>query len=218
MRNHRKEMRIFTRAIAALLSLAAIFALAACGGDAGTTQSPPPSAETSPADTTPETATPETATPETPEATDALSEPEQSVDSLLQEILDSAGAGLEGEDALPMSFLDPVTEENYGKLGLSESDFALVDTAYTAIAGIISQAHEVALLYAPGHAAELKDAIAAGYDSGKWVCVSPDKSAVIASGDYVLLAASRNATVDALVQAFRELVGDGEVNVFYTSA
>ncbi|MDR2421592.1 MAG: hypothetical protein LBD49_05795 [Oscillospiraceae bacterium] len=199
-----------TRAFCALAALAAILASAACGGGTGT--SPTPTTPEPPVSAAPEASV----TPEDTVPTENA-EPAPGVDSLLQEILDTAGTGLEGEDALPMSFIDPVTAENCSKLGLTEADFALVEQAYTAVAGIISQAHEVALLYAPGHVPDVKGSIAEGYDSGKWLCVTPEKSAVTSSGDYILLTASRAATADALTEAFAEVIGPGETDVFYTS-
>jgi hypothetical protein len=195
--------------MAALLTAALLLSLAACGEAGTATPTPTPTPSEDVVTETPDEAT---LTPET----DTAQEAQEETAALLQELLDAASPALDGEDSLPMSFIDPITDENFSRLGITEGDFASVKAACTAIAGIGTIAHEVALVYAPGAAGEIKSAIAEGYDSNKWVCVHPQKSAVVASGDYVLLAASRGATVDALMAAFAEIVGPGEVDVFFT--
>jgi hypothetical protein len=63
----------------------------------------------------------------------------------------------------------------------------------------------------------VKRLIAAGFDSGKWICVRPERSAVLESGNYVLLAVGGAESVEALLESFRALAGGtaGEANIFF---
>jgi hypothetical protein len=107
-------------------------------------------------------------------------------------------------------------------LGLTADEFGqYVAEASAAQPMIGSFAFEVAVVKAndPAAAATVKDLVAQGFDSGKWICVFPEQSAVVVSGSYVLLAAAPAATVDAAVAAFSELAGGhvGAVDTFYTA-
>ena len=125
-----------------------------------------------------------------------------------------------GEEAhYPMSFTDPVTaEEAQGMLGMTEGEFnQYIEEAVSSVALIATHAHQVSLVKTtPGNAAVVKDLIAAGYNSQKWICVFPDKSIVITSGDYVLLAVGREENADAVIEAFKALAGTtSEANKFF---
>ena len=84
-------------------------------------------------------------------------------------------------------------------------------------------AHQFVIIQATDakSAVEVKKLVSAdgGYDPGKWVCVCPDRVAVVESGDYVLLVASSAEAIDVIVAAFETAAGSiGNVNLFYESA
>jgi len=125
-----------------------------------------------------------------------------------------------------MSMTTPVSAElSQNTAGLSEADFnSLVTEASSSMAAIGSQAHQIVLIKAKdgSSAGDVKKIIAGrvsgkdGYDSQKWICVWPEISIVVESGSYVLLAASRNDIVDAVLEVFKEMAGSvGDVDVFY---
>ena len=141
-------------------------------------------------------------------------------EDILASILSNADSQLAGENKLPNSFIDPVTADKAGNmLGLSPSQFnSDVAEAYVSVAAIITHAHQVALIKCndAAAAARVKAAVAAGFDSNKWVCAHPDQSFVIDSGSYVLLVAAKNVQAEKLLEAFTSLAGKtGSVNVFY---
>jgi len=121
-------------------------------------------------------------------------------------------------------FTDPVTASNSeGILGLTSSQFnSYVEEATVAREGIMSIAHQVVLIKCKNIADTKKvmDLIAAGFDSGQWICVFPDRCFVQASGSYVLLVASSAERATALEKGFSDLAGGnvGKVNTFYTKA
>jgi hypothetical protein len=141
---------------------------------------------------------------------------------LMASVLSGADALLDDESKLPMSFDSAADSENcQGRLGLTPEQLAqYVEDGVVSTAAIGSQAHEVALVKCKdaASAAEVKKLIAEGFDSGIWVCVFPERSFVVDSGSYVLLAATSAAAADALQQSFAALAGElvGEVKVFYT--
>ena len=144
-------------------------------------------------------------------------------EDLLKQILAEATASFDDDRSMPMVFYAEVTAENsQNQIGLSGADFdKYVTSASVATAAIATFAHEAALIRAKdaASAAEIKKLIAAdgGYDSRKWICVMPEKSCVIESGNYVLLAVSRAEVVDAIVAAFTDAAGNvGEPNEFFT--
>ncbi|MDR0434005.1 MAG: DUF4358 domain-containing protein [Gracilibacteraceae bacterium] len=179
---------IFPAAIALLLC-----ALAACGGGA----TPPAPAVEPPA---------ESLTGETSE--------------ILTAVIAGAGELLAAEP--PPSFEAPVTTEDcQGMLGLTPEQFeTYVTDAYASNAALLTNAHEIALVKCndPAAAAEVKTLIAAGFDSGKWICVAPDESSVIDSGSYVLLTVTSEEYAEALIASFISLAANntGEKSVFYT--
>jgi len=143
-------------------------------------------------------------------------------EDLLKQILAEATASFDDDRSMPMVFYTEVTaESSQNQIGLSGTDFEkYVSSASVATAAIATFAHEAALIRAkdPASAAEIKKLVAAegGYDSRKWICVMPEKSSVIESGSYVLLAVSRAEVVDAIVAAFTEAAGSvGERNDFF---
>ncbi|MDR1961913.1 MAG: DUF4358 domain-containing protein [Gracilibacteraceae bacterium] len=150
-------------------------------------------------------------------------------ESLTGELPDILASVIEGANAtlpepLPQSFEDPVTAEDcQGMLGLTPEQFAqYVEGAYVSNAALTTSAHEIALVKCKdaAAAAEVKQLIAAGFDSAKWVCVLPDESSVIDSGSYVLLCVTLSQYSDALTASFKALAADntGEKVVFYTGA
>ena len=139
---------------------------------------------------------------------------------ILPTVLEKATNALPEDNKLPMSFESDITRENCQGIGLKPEEFDKYVSKATASTGaIMTSAHEIVLLQAKNaaSAAEVKKLIAAGFDSWKWICVAPEKSCVIESGNYVLLAVGRTAAVDAVIAAFEEAAGTvGDVNVFFT--
>jgi hypothetical protein len=145
-------------------------------------------------------------------------------EDILNQIIEEAGKALTDERPMPMSYVSEVTAEtSQNAIGLSAADFdKYVTSASVATALIGSFAHEISLIQAKDAAsvADIKKLITSdgGYNSMKWICVSPEQSCVIESGRYVLLAASRVDVVDAVVAAFTEAAGSvGERDIFFTS-
>ncbi|MDR0849371.1 MAG: hypothetical protein LBN10_10125 [Propionibacteriaceae bacterium] len=140
--------------------------------------------------------------------------------AVLLSVLDKAGSKL--TEKMPMSELRPVeASESQQMLGLSTEDYeALVSQAAAATALLTTSAHEVAIVKVQDitQAATVAKKIADGFDSKKWICVMPDKSVVVISGSYILLAVGQAAAVDALVQGFSDLAEGnvGEANTFFT--
>ncbi|MDR0435687.1 MAG: DUF4358 domain-containing protein [Propionibacteriaceae bacterium] len=135
--------------------------------------------------------------------------------TILENVLNAAAANV------GVTELAEVTAEDaQSTLGLSAADFdKYVAEATVSRALMMTSAHEVTLVKVKDGAsvADLKAAIAAGFDSTKWICVVPDKSVVIDSGSYVLLVVSYSDTVDAILKAFKDAAGTvGSENVFYT--
>jgi len=146
---------------------------------------------------------------------------------ILDKVIEEAGKTMTIPQPLPPLPGDDgngssVTAENSQyAIGLSSDDFTkyVTDVAVSQ-AAILTSAHEVILIQAKDarSAAEVKRLVADGYDSGKWVCVFPEKCCVIDSGDYVLLVSSTAVIVDAVIDAFKTVAGStGEANTFFTS-
>jgi hypothetical protein len=209
----------------AALALAAL--IAGCGGGGGdgeptqtpgapeSTAAPEPTATPAPEPTAtpaPTAEEPDPDTPDTPSYADTA--------TVLEEILAGANDMLADDDKLGMTFTDPVTADNsQGMLGLSAVDFdEYVVSAYTSNAAIISIAHEVALIECEDEdaAAKVKELVAGGFDSLRWICVYPEHSLVISSGRYVMLAATRDSFSNAAVASFTAYMGGaGDPEVFY---
>lgn len=127
-----------------------------------------------------------------------------------------------GEEVLGFTMEEAVTaDKSQSYLGLSEDDFAkYVDSAFMSYGAFTTSASLFAVIKAKDAASakSVKDLVASGFNSMRWVCVLPETSVVIESGSYVLLAVSSQASVDKVVEIFSEQAGDniGEEKVFYT--
>jgi|GEM_PF-1037756 len=142
-------------------------------------------------------------------------------DVVLSQIIDDANIALGDANALPAAFTDPITVDTApGMLGLVPDDFTPnVTDATGATAMLSSQAFLVAV-------AKCKDANSAvtvsgkiqdGFDSSKWVCVYPEQSLTMVSGQYVLLAVGTTVDTDALTEAFKTAAGSAQgPYIFYT--
>ncbi|MDR2599676.1 MAG: hypothetical protein LBC73_05315 [Oscillospiraceae bacterium] len=137
-------------------------------------------------------------------------------DGILLEIVDGiALAGVETPFVMPPLMVHPESSEF--DIGLSTDDFnRLVFDAYTSLAAISTFAHQISVIKAnsAADATEIMNIISSngGFDANKWVCVWPQNASVIRSGEYVLLAASRNDIVDAAINTFTTLAGAGNVS------
>lgn len=201
---------------AVLVALAMITSLTACqsapeDNEQLTTGTEQPVAETTTAATTPE---PE---PE-PAGTTDNAQPRDTA-AILQSVIDAATEILGPENGMAMTFNDPITPElSMGMLGLSTEDFGQYVTEATASnAAIMSIAHEVALVKCTDSEAayKVRDLIASGFNSGKWICVMPQQSFVISSGEYVLLGATKTENAEAIQQAFANMFDNSETVIFY---
>ena len=116
-----------------------------------------------------------------------------------------------------------VTEENTASmLGLTPEEFSQnVEEAHVSTGALTTSAHLVAVIKCNDSAAanHVKDLVAGGFDSGRWICVFPQESFVVEAGDYVLLVASREEGAAALKDAFDTMAGEsvGNVNVFFSA-
>ena len=139
---------------------------------------------------------------------------------ILQQVLDDATANLD-ENAIPATFTDPLNSETApATLGITPDDYAsFVDEATSATAAINTFAFEVAVARCKSDkdAATVAELIQNGYDSGKWVCVIPERSMTIVSGSYVLLAVGKEAQTNELAAAFKKAAGGvvSSENTFY---
>jgi|GEM_PF-1291309 len=139
---------------------------------------------------------------------------------ILAQIIADADEKLAANDKMPMAFANPATAETaQGSLGLTAAQFNdNVEEAYVSVAMIGTFAHQVALIKCNDEnaAKAVKAAVAAGFDSTKWICVFPEQSFVVESGEYVLMAATTNARATELIDAFAAMAGAiGDVDVFF---
>ena len=122
---------------------------------------------------------------------------------------------------VPPTFEDPVTADNCeNMLGLTPEQFnQYVTDAYSSSAAIITQAFQVALVKCKDSkaATEVKNLIAGGFNSQKWVCVIPEQCFVVEAGSFVLLGAVYDNVAGALQNSFNEQFEGraGNVNKFY---
>ncbi|MDR2654880.1 MAG: DUF4358 domain-containing protein [Oscillospiraceae bacterium] len=128
-------------------------------------------------------------------------------DEILKQIVDGANAAIPEGSGVGMTFDEAVAAENcQGMLGLSSDEFAqYVEDAYASTAALMTFAHEAALVKCKNiaDAAKVKELMINGFNSGRWVCVMPDKTYVIESGSYVFLVASKTVVADAFVESFK---------------
>jgi hypothetical protein len=211
-----------------LLAFALLFALASCSGGTEAENSATPSAEDT-AVVTPE-ATPEATPDATPAAvpTEAAEAPSGGLSGTTSEILDSLLAlgneALGADDSLPMTFPSDVSADNsQNMLGLDAEQFATyVADAVAHTAAISTTPYEVALIRCNDTAAadEVRKLVAAGFDSNKWICVIPDESFVMQSGEYVFLGVARTGEAFYLKEGFAKLAGISadDAEVFFTKA
>lgn len=147
-----------------------------------------------------------------------------SPEEILNQILEETNKAMPEDKPVPKSFTSAVTAEtSQNQIGLSGNDFEkYVTSASVATAMITTFPHEIGVIETKdaASAAEVKKLIASegGYDSNKWICVTPEISCVVESGNYLLLAVSRADIVAAVVAAFTGVAGSvGEPDEFFTS-
>ncbi|MDR0822094.1 MAG: DUF4358 domain-containing protein [Oscillospiraceae bacterium] len=177
-------------------------------------------------DETTSTATPPEITTEATTEAATESKPSTGLSGGTAEVLDklitAAGTKLDEDNALPMAFTDPVSGDNSkNATGLDTDQFnKYVAEATVSTGAMMTMPHQIAVIKCKDEAAakEVKALVASGFDSNKWICVIPDKSAVTASGEYVLLVVGRNEASAAVLSAFADLTGVSadKANVFFT--
>jgi len=139
----------------------------------------------------------------------------------LQTIMENTGAALPEDVFFPMTLDVEITAENSeNMLGLTPAQFEQhVMDSYTMIAAIGTFAFEVALVKSNSYAdaAEVKNLIANGFDSHKWICVWPELSFVVESGRFVMLGAVPHDAAAALQENFSTYfsTNSGTVNTFF---
>jgi len=143
-----------------------------------------------------------------------------SPDDILNQILDALNnEGINMPMALPPQYIEGDISQN--AIGLSEADYIrLVVSAYSSQAAIGTFAHQIILIQAKdaAAAAEIKNLVSGknGYDATKWICVMPQSVVAVDSGEYVMIVASRNEVVDAVLAAFITAAGTtGDVVKFF---
>ena len=141
---------------------------------------------------------------------------------LTQLVDDLTNAGVKMPMSLPPT--EVIADQSQNTIGLSEADFGrLVSSAWYNLAAIGTFAHQIIMIRAndAAAAAEVKRLVSGenGYDAKKWICVFPDKAAAVDSGEYVLLVASYNEVVDAVLETFEAAAGNvGDVITFWEFA
>lgn len=147
--------------------------------------------------------------------------PKDTIEGATSDVIDSVISGSGIDFGALMS--SEVTSDNCVDLtGLTAEQFAAnIESATASTAMINVNAHLVVVLKAKDAAAATtaKDLIAKGFNSLRWICVTPDKSLVVESGSYILLVASNTEAADGIVKGFKALAGDniGSVNTFFTA-
>jgi hypothetical protein len=130
---------------------------------------------------------------------------------VLEEVLAKANSLLEDADKAPSGAIEAVESGTvYGMLGIAVEQYAeWVDNASSSVPPIHAIAHQISVIKCrEGKAADVKKAVASGFDARKWICVMPEEAVVLESGPYVLLCASSKKFCDAAVGAFSELGGE----------
>ncbi|MDR0916910.1 MAG: DUF4358 domain-containing protein [Oscillospiraceae bacterium] len=148
-------------------------------------------------------------------------------EEFLAAVVNGATATL-GEDnypfseTLPLVSADSSNENAPNYIGLTQEQI----TQYVAESCISSalfstSPHQVLIVKCKSAAdtSAVATAIASGFDSGRWICVIPDRSETVVVGEYVFLLVSKNATVDALESSLKTVTGDDALkfNVFFTA-
>lgn len=138
-----------------------------------------------------------------------------SAKEVYEEILKESGL------EMGMTFDEAVTEETSASyIGLTAEEYKeYVDNAFASNAAITTVPHLAAVIKCKDFdsAVKVKELIAKGFDSGRWICVMPDESFVAESGSYVFLASTTVENVEPLKKGFTTAAKDtaGEFNVFY---
>ena len=129
--------------------------------------------------------------------------------TLLPALMAEANATLSSDEQMTGTLDEPITVENSEfAAGIPPADFSeLVTAAFQSKAGMITSAQTTVLIQAkdPTAAAKVSQLVAAGFDSGQWICVMPERSLVVTAGSYVLLAVGMKNGTQALVDAFKKL-------------
>lgn len=189
-------------------------------GNTGTSTPPPTDSATPPPPTDSGTTSP---APTSGGSTNLSGTAEEVLIELVEKtktIVEAAG------EFMYMSMIQEVTPDlSQNAFGLSEADLGnLTVSASSSLAAIGTHAHQVVIFEAKdsASAAEIKRIVAGrvngkdGYDAQKWICAWPEQVAVVESGNYVLLIASRKDVVETAVQVFTEMAGSiGTVDIFY---
>jgi hypothetical protein len=144
-------------------------------------------------------------------------------DKLLTDLAAEVNTRLADGSKLPQTFDDPVTAENCeGVMGLSAEELSqYVDTAFVQVGAINTSAHSVVIAKCKNAEAAkaAADICAKNYNSNRWICVVPDTSFLMVSGEYLLVASCSSEVATAIQEGFSAMAGGAadQTNVFFTA-
>jgi hypothetical protein len=141
-----------------------------------------------------------------------------SAEELGNALLAKANENLEENDQFPTGTLPPLDDAPVIVRGLTEAQHNNYVTDVDHRLNLIMAFPEVFVVISENDADATRVAtlVAAGYDPEHAICVRPDRVSVARIGRYVLVIAATADQVEALVNAFNEIVGGtADVNTFY---
>jgi len=200
-----------------ILCLLMIFMIAACGEDAqqsGPAGPTEPPGESGDKPDQPDATNP--VQPPDPPKTNLTGTPEEILGELMDALKDT---GIDMPMSLPPTEVAPDLSQYV--IGLSEDTFNnYVESAYYSTAAIGTHAHELIVILAKdaSFALDIKKIVSSdgGYDPMKLICAFPERTIVVDSGLYVMLASAKAPVVEAAIDIFTGMAGStGEVITFF---
>jgi len=208
------------------LLLAAVLIMPACKSRTETPSGTKGSDSSSSSADTPDTSESSNASEESSDSSKLTGDPKDILEKLVADTKEKIEA--DGGFYYMTMTTEITADTSVGFIGFSADNYnKYVTAAFSSKAAIGAQAHEIILIQCKDNdsAKEVKklikrgpdpDQTDGGYDSMKWICVSPEKSVVVESGSYVLIAASTAAIVDSTIDVFKSTAGGvGEVDMFF---
>lgn len=207
--------------ICVTFSLALLLMLSGCKNKSeGSKPTPTPSEQSSPKPSDSKKPEKSEKPNKSKESKESKSSDEKSAAAMLTKITGKAEEELGDEEKIPMSFDSEIKAEASTGIGLKTEQFEeYVEEGQISTAALTTSAHEIAVLKCKDENAALavKALIAANYDSGKRVGVTPEKSAVVNFENYVLLVSSSEKIVETVLDTVKSEADDkaGEPNEFF---
>ncbi len=125
--------------------------------------------------------------------------------SVINQVYAAADLDADTKEAFSYHMIEPVTEE------MEEYLLGTTELEYTEAAYAMPMMNAVAYqlnMFRIDESADVeafKAAAESSFDTGKWVCVIPEKVETVNVGNVVMFVAGESNTVDALVAAFQSL-------------